>query len=46
MRHGESTWKLQSRFIRATDVDLTEQGVSEIHVPAMNAVANQGKATA
>lgn len=29
LRHGQSTWNLQNRFTGWTDVDLTEQGVTE-----------------
>ncbi|MFD2365256.1 2,3-diphosphoglycerate-dependent phosphoglycerate mutase [Pseudoduganella sp. GCM10020061] len=29
MRHGESTWNRENRFTGWTDVDLTEQGMSE-----------------
>ncbi|NOK64235.1 MAG: 2,3-diphosphoglycerate-dependent phosphoglycerate mutase [Chloroflexi bacterium AL-W] len=29
LRHGQSTWNLENRFTGWTDVDLTEQGVSE-----------------
>jgi 2,3-bisphosphoglycerate-dependent phosphoglycerate mutase len=29
LRHGESTWNKENRFTGWTDVDLTEQGVSE-----------------
>ena len=31
LRHGESTWNLENRFTGWTDVDLTEQGISEAH---------------
>lgn len=46
MRHGESTRKCENRFVCVTDVDLTEQGLSETHALVMNAAANQGKAKA
>ncbi len=29
LRHGQSTWNLENRFTGWTDVDLTDQGVSE-----------------
>jgi 2,3-bisphosphoglycerate-dependent phosphoglycerate mutase len=29
LRHGESTWNRENRFTGWTDVDLTEQGISE-----------------
>lgn len=29
VRHGQSTWNLENRFTGWTDVDLTEQGISE-----------------
>ncbi len=29
LRHGQSTWNLENRFTGWTDVDLTEQGMSE-----------------
>ena len=29
VRHGQSTWNLENRFTGWTDVDLTEQGLSE-----------------
>ena len=29
LRHGESTWNWENRFTGWTDVDLTEQGISE-----------------
>jgi 2,3-bisphosphoglycerate-dependent phosphoglycerate mutase len=29
VRHGQSTWNLENRFTGWTDVDLTEQGMSE-----------------
>jgi 2,3-bisphosphoglycerate-dependent phosphoglycerate mutase len=31
LRHGQSTWNLENRFTGWTDVDLTEQGISEAH---------------
>ncbi len=31
LRHGESTWNKENRFTGWTDVDLTEQGVTEAH---------------
>ena len=31
LRHGESTWNRENRFTGWTDVDLTEQGISEAH---------------
>jgi 2,3-bisphosphoglycerate-dependent phosphoglycerate mutase len=31
VRHGQSTWNLENRFTGWTDVDLTDQGVSEAH---------------
>ena len=31
LRHGESTWNRENRFTGWTDVDLTEQGVTEAH---------------
>ena len=31
LRHGESAWNLENRFTGWTDVDLTEQGISEAH---------------
>jgi 2,3-bisphosphoglycerate-dependent phosphoglycerate mutase len=29
VRHGQSAWNLENRFTGWTDVDLTEQGMSE-----------------
>ncbi len=34
LRHGESTWNKENRFTGWTDVDLTEQGISEAHESA------------
>ncbi|MEA4909377.1 MAG: 2,3-diphosphoglycerate-dependent phosphoglycerate mutase [Chloroflexi bacterium] len=31
LRHGQSTWNLENYFTGWTDVDLSEQGVSEAH---------------
>ncbi|HEY1405822.1 MAG TPA: 2,3-bisphosphoglycerate-dependent phosphoglycerate mutase, partial [Spirochaetota bacterium] len=31
IRHGESTWNKENRFTGWTDVDLSEQGISEAH---------------
>ena len=31
LRHGQSTWNLENRFTGWTDVDLSEQGVTEAH---------------
>jgi 2,3-bisphosphoglycerate-dependent phosphoglycerate mutase len=32
VRHGQSTWNLENRFTGWTDVDLTEQGMTEARV--------------
>ena len=34
LRHGQSQWNLENRFTGWTDVDLTEQGVSEARAAA------------
>lgn len=34
LRHGESLWNKENRFTGWTDVDLTEQGISEAHYAA------------
>lgn len=31
LRHGESTWNKENRFTGWTDVDLSEQGITEAH---------------
>lgn len=34
LRHGQSVWNLENRFTGWTDVDLSEQGISEAHQAA------------
>ena len=31
VRHGQSQWNLENRFTGWTDVDLSQQGISEAH---------------
>jgi 2,3-bisphosphoglycerate-dependent phosphoglycerate mutase len=31
VRHGESVWNLENRFMGWTDVDLSQRGVAESH---------------
>ena len=32
LRHGESQWNLEKRFTGWSDVDLTDKGLSLIHI--------------
>jgi len=31
LRHGQSTWNLENKFTRWTNVDLSDQGILEAH---------------
>lgn len=31
LRHGQSLWNLENRFTGWTDVDLSDQGILEVH---------------
>ena len=39
LRHGQSTWNMENRFTGWTDVDLTEQGISEARQAAQQLLA-------